>query len=166
MFPGEAPITPTWQDVLHWHVPARWRGAAAWFDEQERLYGFPDVEGLGMKAVTHRPGRPLDLERTPREIDRATIASVSKYLAWRFPELAAAPLLWGRVMHYEMTPDGHFMIGFRPSDDRSLIVGGGSGHGFKHAPSIGRHVADLIEGRASPLAMFALGPRAAKAVWR
>jgi len=166
LFGDEAPITATWQDVIHWHAPARWRASAAWFDEQEHLYGFPDVEGLGIKAVTHRPGPALDLDRTPREIDQTTVANVSQYLAWRFPELAGAPLLWGRVMHYEMTGDGHFMIGFRPGDDRSLIAGGGSGHGFKHAPSIGHHVADLIEGQAEPLEMFALGHRESKAVWR
>lgn len=166
MFPGEAPVTPTWQDVLHWNSPASWRAAAAWFDEEERLYGFPDIEGLGVKAVTHIPGPPIDPGGTPREINPSTAEVVSEYLARRFPDLAGAPVLWGRVMHYEMTPDGHFAIGFRPRDERSLIAGGGSGHGFKHAPSIGEHVADLMEGRATALPRFALGERAPVSVWR
>jgi glycine/D-amino acid oxidase-like deaminating enzyme len=99
-------------------------------------------------------------------VDPASVRAISAYLATRFPELADAPLLWGRVMPYEMTPDANFVIGFRPGDERSLIAGGGSGHGFKHAPTIGRHVADLIEGRASPVPMFALGLRAPKAISR
>jgi sarcosine oxidase len=166
MFPGEAPITATWQDVLHWHSPPGWRSAPAWFDKRAQLYGFPDLEGLGLKATTHRTGALLDLDRAPREIDRAAVAAVGGYLAGRFPDLAEAPLLWGRVMPYEMTPDANFVIGFRPGDERSLIAGGGSGHGFKHALTVGQHVADLIEGRASPIEMFALGPRVAQPISR
>jgi sarcosine oxidase len=166
LFPEEAPITPTWQDVLHWHTPPRWRSAPAWFDERAQVYGFPDLEGLGFKASTHLPGARLDLERGAREVDPAAVKAISGYLARRFPELADAPLLWGRVMPYEMTPDANFVIGLRPGDERSLIAGGGSGHGFKHAPTVGQHVADLIEGRASPIPMFALGPRAAKPISR
>lgn len=159
LFPEEAPISPTWQDVLHWQSPPAWRDAAAWFDEHEELYGFPDVEGLGVKAVTDQRGRPLDPDVTARQIDPTAVVAVSSYLARRFPALAGVPLLWGRVMHYEMTPDANFLIGFRPSDERSLLAGGGSGHGFKHAPTIGQHVADLLEGRADPLPMFAPGKR-------
>jgi glycine/D-amino acid oxidase-like deaminating enzyme len=69
-------------------------------------------------------------------------------------------------MPYEMTPDANFVIGFRPSDERSVIAGGGSGHGFKHAPTVGRHVADLIEGLAAPLEMFSLGPREPRLISR
>ncbi len=166
MFPGEAPITPTWQDVLHWHSPPGWRSAPAWFDERAQVYGFPDLEGLGLKAATHRTGALLDLDRSPRMLERAGVAAVGRYLAGRFPDLAEAPLAWGRVMPYEMTPDANFVIGFRPGDERSLIAGGGSGHGFKHALTVGTHVADLIEGRASPIEMFALGPRAPKPISR
>jgi hypothetical protein len=52
-----APVRPAWQDVLHWNAPAQWRDGPAWFDEHAHLYGFPDVDGLGIKAVTHEPGR-------------------------------------------------------------------------------------------------------------
>ncbi|HEY6397603.1 MAG TPA: FAD-dependent oxidoreductase [Solirubrobacteraceae bacterium] len=166
LFPGEAPIAATWQDVLHWHARPCWRSAPAWFDEHAQVYGVPDLEGLGLTAATHRPGRPLDPDLTHREVDQAAVAAVSRYLARRFPDLAEAALVWGRVMPYEMTPDANFVIGFRPGDERSLIAGGGSGHGFKHALTVGQHVADLIEGRASPVEMFALGPRMPKTISR
>jgi sarcosine oxidase len=159
LFPEEAPIVATWQDVLHWQSPPEWHDAAAWFDEHEELYGFPDVEGLGVKAVTDHRGRPLDPDVAARHVDPAAVGAVAGYLARRFPGLAGAPLLWGRVMHYEMTPDANFLIGFRPGDERSLLAGGGSGHGFKHAPTIGQHVADLLESRAEPVPLFAPGRR-------
>jgi glycine/D-amino acid oxidase-like deaminating enzyme len=159
LFPREAPVRATWQDVLHWNTPPAWRGGPAWFDERVDLYGFPDVDGLGVKAVTHRPGRTFDLDRDARVPEPATIAEVAGYLARRFPALAGAGLLWARVMPYEMTPDGNFIAG--PAElDGHWLLGGGSGHGFKHAPALGEHVADLLEGRAEVVPMLRPGPRA------
>ena len=56
LFPALAPVRPTWQDVLHWAAPPAWRDGPAWFDDRAGLYGFPDVDGLGVKAVSHAPG--------------------------------------------------------------------------------------------------------------
>jgi sarcosine oxidase len=123
-----------------------------------QVYGFPDVEGLGIKAVTHRPGRSFDPDIDACVPDATTIAELSAYLARRFPALAEAGLLWSRVMPYEMTPDGRFVAG--PSRrERHWMLGGGSGHGFEHAPALGEHLADLIEGRAEVEPMFRPGPR-------
>ena len=69
------------------------------------------------------------------------------------PPLAGAGLLWARVMPYEMTPDSHFVAG--PADtDGHWLLGGGSGHAFKHAPGLGEHLADLIEGRDAVVPMW------------
>ena len=46
--------------------------------------------------------------------------------------------------------------GFFDQPRESLAPGQGSGHGFKHAPNLGEHVADLLEDKAEPLEMFAL----------
>ena len=36
-----------------------------------------------------------------------------------------------------------------------MLVGGGSGHGFKHGPAVGRYAADLVLGRlAAPEPRF------------
>jgi len=37
------------------------------------------------------------------------------------------------------------------------IVGGGSGHGFKHGPAVGEMMADLILKDNEPAAIFQLG---------
>jgi glycine/D-amino acid oxidase-like deaminating enzyme len=154
-----APVRPAWQDVLHWNAPGAWRDGPAWFDVRERVYGFPDVDGLGLKAVTHEPGRPFDVDGGERVPDAAAVASMRAYLARRFPGLGDPTLLWGRVMPYEMTPDGHFLVGAHPERPGEWILGGGSGHGFKHAPALGEHLAELIEGREDPVPMLAPGPR-------
>jgi glycine/D-amino acid oxidase-like deaminating enzyme len=152
-----APVRPAWQDVLHWHAPPEWRGGPAWFDQW--LYGFPDVDGLGVKAVTHEPGPTFDVDRDERLPRAEAIAAIREHLGRRFPTLAGATVLWARVMPYEMTPDGHFIAGAHPERPGEWILGGGSGHGFKHAPALGDHVADLIEGRAEPVPWLAPGPR-------
>jgi len=40
------------------------------------------------------------------------------------------------------------------------LVGGGSGHGFKHGPAVGEHVCALIDGRAAPEPRFSLETKA------
>ena len=161
LFPGEAPVRPAWQDVLHWHAPPAWRDGPAWFDEREGLYGFPDLDGLGLKAVSHEPGRPFDPDRENRVPDPAMTARIGGYLAHRFPALAGSGLLHARVMPYEMTPDGHFLAAASERWERHWLLGGGSGHGFKHAPTLGAHVAELLAGETKPLATFAAGTRGA-----
>ena len=69
------------------------------------------------------------------------------FLARRVPALAAAPLLDARVCQYENTSSGDFLIDRHPAWPNVWIVGGGSGHGFKHGPAVGEHVADLLAGR-------------------
>jgi len=43
------------------------------------------------------------------------------------------------------------------------VVGGGSGHGFKHGPAVGKHVTDLLAGRAEVEPRFALAGTAVEA---
>ena len=39
------------------------------------------------------------------------------------------------------------------------LLGGGSGHGFKHGPAVAEHAAAVLAGRAAPEPRFALGER-------
>ena len=61
-------------------------------------------------------------------------------------DLAAAPVVETRVCQYESTPDSQFIIDRHRDFDNVWLVGGGSGHGFKHGPVIGRHVVGRIKG--------------------
>ncbi|HET8570483.1 MAG TPA: FAD-dependent oxidoreductase, partial [Candidatus Limnocylindria bacterium] len=71
-----------------------------------------------------------------------------------------------RVCQYEATPDSHFLIDRHPAWSNAWVVGGGSGHGFKHGPVIGEFVAaqlvgdaEVVAGLAPPDDRFAFGPR-------
>ena len=65
-----------------------------------------------------------------------------------FPPIEQAGLASMWVGLYEMTPDRHPIIGRSPVDGL-LLANGFSGHGFQHAPVVGKLIAELIvDGRA------------------
>jgi glycine/D-amino acid oxidase-like deaminating enzyme len=101
-----------------------------------------------------------------RRLSDERVTASRDYLRRRLPALADQPVAEGRVCQYELTPDTHFIIDRHPTFDGAWIVGGGSGHGFKHAPVIGEYVSGLImDADVSELAppddRFALRPRVA-----
>jgi glycine/D-amino acid oxidase-like deaminating enzyme len=65
------------------------------------------------------------------------------------PSLANAPVTETRVCQYENTSSGDFLIDRHPEFENVWLVGGGSGHGFKHGPVVGQYVAGLISGNAT-----------------
>ena len=77
------------------------------------------------------------------------MAAARSYLARRFPDIADGPILETRTCQYETTPDTNFVIDRHPTFDNVWLVGGGSGHGFKHGPSIGRYVNRLLDGHVA-----------------
>ncbi len=74
-----------------------------------------------------------------------------------FPPIEQAGLarMWAGL--YEMTPDRHPIIGESPV--RGLFLANGfSGHGFQHAPVVGKLIAELIvEGKARTVDISSLG---------
>ena len=79
-----------------------------------------------------------------------TVPAVRDYLGRRFPDLCDAPLVASEVCQYENTSNGDFLIDRHPELENVWLVGGGSGHGFKHGPAVGEYVARLVtEGGAS-----------------
>jgi len=80
-----------------------------------------------------------------------------RYLAFRFPALKGAPLLEARVCQYEQTPDQHFILDRHPQAQNLWLLGGGSGHGFKHGPALGEPAADIVLEKKTPEPLFQLG---------
>jgi glycine/D-amino acid oxidase-like deaminating enzyme len=157
-------IRPTQQEVLYFGVPPGATGYAAprlpvWIDFAAGLYGIPDLDAHGFKVGIDRHGPPIDPDTIDRVVAPDVIARTRDWLAHRFPGLAAAPLVDSRVCQYENTSTGDFIIDRHPAWPNVWIVGGGSGHGFKHGPAVARHVADLIAGRAAPEPRFALASK-------
>lgn len=163
-----ARIRPTRQEVLYFGVPA---GDArfgldrlpVWIDFEAGLYGIPDLDARGFKVGIDRHGPPIDPDTADRLVGAERVAEVRAFFARRFPALAGAPLLDAHVCQYENTATGDFLIDRHPAWESVWMAGGGSGHGFKHGPAVGRHVADLLAGRAGVDPRFALAGKSALA---
>lgn len=146
-------IRITKQDVLYLGPPAGDRSWEAdrfpcWVDYEAAIYGIPAVDGRGFKVAPDQLGRPFDPSEGERLVDPETVRVGRRYVRRRFPALAEAPVVETRVCQYESTPDTHFVIDRHPAFENVWLVGGGSGHGFKHGPVIGETVVGLVTGGA------------------
>ena len=144
-------ITPTRQEVFFFATPpgddrfspGKLPGWAD-FNAGDLYYGFPDLEGRGFKIANDVHGEVVDpdtLERTP---SAKALADARRFMSMRFPILAAQPLNESRVCQYENSSSGDFLIDRHPEWKQVLLLGGGSGHGFKHGPAVGRAAAGML----------------------
>jgi sarcosine oxidase len=156
-------IRPTRQDLFFFSVPAN---AARqfqpgelpiWIDQTEPriAYGFPDL-GRGLKLGFHDLGPLFDTDAPRQPTPPDEILAAQGYLARRLPALGPADLISTHVCHYENTPNGDFLVDAHPQAKNVWLVGGGSGHGFKHAPALAAYAVDAISGSGSREARFSL----------
>lgn len=117
------------------------------FNDGDIFYGMPDIESRGFKIAHDKHGLPMDPDRGDRVASPGALADVRAYMAKRFPALANAPLSEERVCQYENSGNGDLLIDRHPTAGNVLLVGAGSGHGFKHGPEVGRYAAELLTGK-------------------
>ena len=118
-----------------------------WIDNAADTFGAPDIEGRGFKIGIDPHGPPFDPDRDSRTLLAESYNFAREYAARRFPGLKDAPLVEHRVCQYENTSNEDFLIDRHPEHENVWLVGGGSGHGFKHGPALGAYVAKrVIEG--------------------
>ena len=158
-------IFPTRQEVFYFGPPsgdARFAPPAmpVWVDFAEEIYGLPDIEGKGFKVAPDRHGPPFDPDTGERVVSAAGLAGVREFVARRFPALKDAPLVASEVCQYENSSNGDFLIDRHPDFDDVWLVGGGSGHGFKHGPAVGEYVAARVVDGAPVDAKFSLATKA------
>ncbi|WP_201003227.1 N-methyl-L-tryptophan oxidase [Paenibacillus glycanilyticus] len=115
------------------------------------FYGFPSIDGAGVKIGRHDGGVPWEPGKTLApfgaypEDEEDLRQALESYLPG-----ATGKLLRGAVCKYELTPDEDFIIDHHPLYKNVVIAGGFSGHGFKFASAIGEVLADLaLNGRTS-----------------
>ncbi len=160
-------IFPTRQEVFFFGVPAgntRFAPPAlpTWLFQDDQFYGMPDIEGRGVKIAWDGHGERVDPDLQPRVVTPEMTEMARGYVARRFPALRDAPVVETRVCQYENTSNGDFLIDRHPQFENVWLVGGGSGHGFKHGPAVGEYVAGrLLDGMAAE-ARFSLATKAAK----
>jgi sarcosine oxidase len=161
LFPEHVRLRVTRQEVLHFGAPIEWETppVPAWVDYDAAFYGLGDLDGRGVKVSPDREGPEFDPDRDDRIPTAEAEAAARAYLGLRFPALADAPLVFSRVCPYSLTGDTHFLIARHPEDEHAWLLGGGSGHGFKHGPALAEYVAGLLESGDEPDPRFGLGER-------
>jgi sarcosine oxidase len=163
VFPELVELTISRRDVFFFGVDGTWAGTPGFADYDSAFYGHGEIAGLGMKVAFDGADEEIDPDTLDRLPSRRNEALVREYAGRRFPVLADAPILGTRVCQYDLTGDTHFLVAPHPDRDGWWLVGGGSGHGFKHGPALGEYVADCIEHKRSPEPFHALGPRSGHA---
>ena len=155
-------IRSTKQDIFFFGSPAghsRFTDAhlPVWGDHGKRFfYGIPGSDRRGFKVADDTRGNQFDPTSGERVVSPATLERVRKYLAFRFPAMKEAPLIETRVCQYEQTADSHFVVDRHPRIENVWLLGGGSGHGFKHGPALGEIMAELILKDGEPAAVWRL----------
>jgi glycine/D-amino acid oxidase-like deaminating enzyme len=143
-------VRPTKQDIFFFGTPAgdsRFNDSQlpVWGDHGKRFfYGIPGSDRRGFKVADDTRGGSFDPTDGERVVTPATLKRVREYIALRFPAMKDAPLIETRVCQYEHTPDSGFILDRHPQMENVWLVGGGSGHGFKHGPAVGEMVAESI----------------------
>ena len=120
------------------------------------MYGIPGNEWRGFKVADDTRGPVFDPTTGERTPTPAALQTARAYLGYRFPALKDAPLLEARVCQYEESPDEHFILDRHPGAANTWLIGGGSGHGFKHGPAVGELVARLVLSGAAADEQFRL----------
>ncbi len=150
--------------VVYWFEPRAQREAFKkvpiylWEDRGVYAYGFPYLDGQGLKCAFHHVH---DEVTTPQTIRRAVGEDerirMREHLTALMPDAAGEVLSVSTCM-YTNTPDLHFLIDRHPHHEQVVLACGFSGHGFKFASVVGEVLADLaLKGRTKhPIELFAL----------
>jgi sarcosine oxidase len=156
----DLPLRITKQDITFfaaegWSTPP----VPGWVDYDRAVYGLGDLDGIGVKVAPDVEGPPFDPEHGERNASPESEPRARAYLAERFPALRDTPLANATVCQYSLTVDTNFVLAPLPETDNEWILGGGSGHGFKHGPALAEYAARVVTGGEKPDTRFALGPR-------
>ncbi|MFJ8511836.1 N-methyl-L-tryptophan oxidase [Lysinibacillus xylanilyticus] len=155
------PVTPT-------------RKTFAWFEADEHLYhedifpaycfefadsayyGFPSIDGVGLKLGRHDGGDGINPNDPLRPFDEQDALDLRNFINRFMPQHGA--LKFGKPCKYSMTPDEDFIIDLLPEHQNIVIAAGFSGHGFKFSSAVGEVLADLtLNGKSKQdLSLFKL----------
>ena len=127
----------------------------------DNAYGFPCIEGRGFKVVPTFERELVDPDTQEHALTPDELRKGRAFADKWFPALAKQPLVDSRICQREDSVDDHFIVQPHPELSNVWLVGGGSGHGYKHGIMLGDYVANRVVGAdKSPelAATFALKP--------
>jgi sarcosine oxidase len=137
------------RSVLFWFEPTAQRDAFARLpiyivDDTDRIfYGFPYVEGQGVKVAGLHFGDKADPDTVDRVASPSDEERVRAWLRRRMP-LANGERRDAKVCMYTNTPDANFIVDRLGGHPNVVVASACSGHGFKFSSVIGEILADLV----------------------
>lgn len=152
------------QDIVYTSTPDGETGFDAsrmpcWVDHGYGAYGTPSVEGSGVKAAIAWAETVIDLDDDERVVDDAAFHRTRQYVRHRFPGLVGQRVVDQKACQITMTPDTHFILDFHPWHGDVLVVGGCSGHLYKHGPVVGDFAAGVAMREWGTPERFKVGKR-------
>jgi sarcosine oxidase len=142
------------RNVLFWFDPTAERDAFARLpvyivqDTDRIFYGFPYIDGQGVKVAGLHFGDKADPDTVDRTASARDEERVRAWLRRRMP-LANGERRDAKVCMYTNTHDANFIVD-RLADAPNVVVASAcSGHGFKFSSVIGEILADLVLDGAS-----------------
>jgi len=136
------------------------RKTFAWFEADEKLYGqqdfpafsfetpqgfyygFPSIDGAGLKVGRHDGGEKVNPDHLRSTFCEDDEGELRHFLQQYMPR--HGQLKHGEPCMYTLTPDEDFIIDLHPNYPHVAIAAGFSGHGFKFSSVVGRILSELI----------------------
>jgi len=113
----------------------------------DNAYGFPSIEGKGFKVVPTFEREIVDPDTQEHTLTADELRKGRAFAAKWFPALAGQPIVESKVCQREDSIDEHFIVTRHPELSNVWLVGGGSGHGYKHGIMLGEYVANRVVGK-------------------
>jgi sarcosine oxidase len=111
-----------------------------WMDEPS-YYGFPLYGEDTVKAAQDCGGPVVDPDARTSDPDAGMRDRLASFMGSLLPD--SGPVVRSLRCQYTLTPDRDFVLAPVPGHE-GVVVGLGSAHGFKFAPTFGRILADLV----------------------
>lgn len=145
----DLPIQPTRKTVGWFESPAELYNAAHFpsfyvEDHGKKYYGFPDLNGDGLKIGRSDGGHAIDPNMQTQnfghyETDEGELRTA---LETYMPH-ANGKLNQGKTCLYTISSDNNFIIDFHPDNNRVIFACGFSGHGFKFGSVMGEVLSQM-----------------------
>ena len=126
--------------TFRWAAPSRRRRTGIW---SVATTSDRKGEDLYLVGPVH-PGPQADPDAFDQEIREDEVRALAEAVVRRVPQLERSEVHGGWASLYDVSPDWQPVIG--EVAPNVFVDAGTSGHGFKLAPALGRHVADLVVG--------------------
>ena len=140
----EIPLTVTLEQPTYFAPPdpAPYQDIPVWiWMDEPSYYGFPCYGEPTVKAAQDCGGPTVDPDHRTSEPDAEMRDRLAAFVGSLLP--GTGPVVRSLRCQYTLTPDRDFVMAPVPGHP-SVVVGLGSAHGFKFAPTFGRILADLV----------------------